>query len=153
MSSTELMKVSAAILKAYAQNEKTKEEHYNRNINNKMGMYNNINDVKDDPRWSQYPESRCHSFNGVIGNTKWVGEYVVKGKATESLERVFDMTGNRVIDPVNMATFNFATNVKTCESKEYHFANDVAPWIIWGNSECDTTTVFERARAYVNFNN
>ena len=126
----------------------SKEEHYNRNQYNAEGTFTNIDDVAGQDGWYKYSEAICHSFNGAIGNTKWVKETTsnIEG-CNGSIERVFDSLGHLVVDPNNFATFNFCSN-KDRKHQDQHFKYDVATWIMWGNNECDSTTIFERAKAY-----
>lgn len=150
MSAYELLKSYETLRKAQeAVKNMSKQKHYSRNQNNAVGTLNHISELDDS--WKKYAEARCHSFNGVIGNTKWVKE-VGRDESGNVLsqERVFDGFGNVVWDPNNMGTYNYSDNSDR-KHKTEHFNQDVAPWIIWGNSECDTTTVLDRIRAYHNF--
>lgn len=44
-------------------------------------------------------------------------------------------------DPRDIGTYNYFDPV---EQPALHFAFDVAPWILWGNSGEDSTNIFER---------
>lgn len=50
-------------------------------------------------------------------------------------------TGERITDPRDIGTYNYY-NPDT--NGFMHVVVDVLPWILWRNSEDDTTTVFDR---------
>ena len=123
----------------------TKEAHYARNIHNntdikttKMGLN----------YWFLVPQfgAACHQFSVENENNKWFEKKKENTKWTyKNQELVFDNKGNLVTDPRDMGTYNFAP--WSLSSKD-HYIVDVLPWIIWGNSSDDTTTVSQRINAY-----
>lgn len=50
-------------------------------------------------------------------------------------------TGEKVTDPRDIGTYNYYNPVT---NGVMHGLVDVVPWLIWGNSEEDSTTVIER---------
>lgn len=48
-----------------------------------------------------------------------------------------------IVDHTDIGTYNFGTNGFT------HWFLDVVPWIWWGNSEDDPTTIWDRANGLV----
>lgn len=58
-----------------------------------------------------------------------------------SFELVYDPNGKRVDDPLVYGTYNFFDAGINCEM---HFIADVYPYLIWGNSKLDDSTIFER---------
>lgn len=61
-------------------------------------------------------------------------------------EAVFDNNGELLEDGMNEASYNFAHPVK---EPLMHFLNDINPWIVWGASERDPTSIQERTYAYM----
>lgn len=100
-------------------------------------------------------ELRIHQFNGETKNEVWVSngatdsggyaELVVKFKFDENGNRI-DGTGAHVRDCENMGSFNYKHPVY---SPLGHFAQDILPWIEWGNCSGDTTSQEQRISAYV----
>lgn len=56
---------------------------------------------------------------------------------------IFSFDEVLVEDPIDIGTYNFGTNVVT------HWFLDVVPWIWWGNTADDTSTVWDRANGLV----
>ncbi|MBQ7935199.1 MAG: RHS repeat-associated core domain-containing protein, partial [Clostridia bacterium] len=115
----------------------TKEEHYNRN------SYNITFPEYYDPEffegWNDEVGASCHQFTSPNKtNYKLVSPDGV-------YEVIYDKNGRRVDDPRDVGTYNYSPS--TVEENE-HFKKDVLPWIFWGNSPDDSTTMFERAWAY-----
>ena len=83
----------------------------------------------------------AHNLNGENGNMDCRGKV---GTPREHQQMIVAPNGMIVTSPENMGTYDF---VSPSISKRDHFTNDVAPWIIWGNSENDTTSGRERSKA------
>lgn len=60
-------------------------------------------------------------------------------------EAVFDEAGNPVKDGINDASYNYAHPI---EEPLNHFNMDILPWMLWGSSRSDPTSVEERVEAY-----
>ena len=128
-------KVESAI-KAY---NDFKERHYNRNQYQKdLPLFES--EVADKPdEWMLEGESPTHNMNGAKGNVSYRGVGPNEGKQV-----VFDANGIRVDDPANQGTYDFYSPI---DNFGKHIAEDVIPWIIWGNSEDDPTNPLSRASA------
>jgi len=61
-------------------------------------------------------------------------------------EAVVDAAGKAVEDGVNDASYNYYHPEKDALR---HFAFDLVPWVLWGNTPHDTTTPKERISAYL----
>ena len=80
--------------------------------------------------------ANCHQFTAKDGKPNY--KVVTKDGRYEA---IYDSNGNLVEDPRDIGTYNYCPLV---DSAIGHFFVDVLPWIIWGNSADDTTTVGER---------
>jgi hypothetical protein len=80
-----------------------------------------------------------HNMNGATGNEVYL-------HPDGHSEAVFDSSGNRVTDAENMASYNYYHWQK---QPWRHFYYDTLPWLIWGNSENDTTFILQRLRAWL----
>lgn len=87
------------------------------------------------------PEHFQHNMNGASGN-----EVYVKSDRQGFLEAVFDSNGNLVEDDENMGSYNYYDQR---EHPYKHFFSDRLPWILWGNTKDDETTVIERGTAFI----
>ena len=121
------------------ENFPSKEEHYARN------QYMPVEDLPKSPEeakrlgWNNGVADDCHQFTAGDGhNQKWVSP---DGRQ----EAIFDTDGDLVTDPRDYGTYNFGSPT---ENGVGHFIDDVIPWIIYGNSEDDSTTGLERAKAF-----
>ena len=85
------------------------------------------------------PEVYIHNMNGVTGNNTYVHK-------DGHREAVYDKDGNVVKDGINDASYNYFARRK---APLKHFSFDTHPWIIWGNSQQDSTTRTERIFALV----
>jgi len=83
-------------------------------------------------------ESRIHQLRGASENKMYLHKDGHK-------EAVFDGDGKPVKDGINDASYNYAHPV---EEPLKHFNQDILPWILFGNSRTDPTTVEERLEAY-----
>ena len=87
--------------------------------------------------------AQCHQFSAEKGskNIKIVsldGHY----------EAIYDKSGKKVTDPRDIGTYNIC-NPNT--NPIGHFAVDIVPWILWGNSAEDSTNIFSRTFSCVRF--
>lgn len=64
-----------------------------------------------------------------------------KRKGLGSCELVYDANDLLVTDSINMGTFNFFDPDRFPIA---HIIFDVFPYILWGNSKTDPTTIYER---------
>ena len=80
-----------------------------------------------------------HNIHGATGNSVFLH---IDGHQ----EAVYDPSGNLVRDPANMASYNYFHPHK---QPYRHFVADTLPWIVWGNTEDDPTSVSERFRAWL----
>ncbi len=87
---------------------------------------------------SNTTEIAAHNLKGASGNIVYISEDGHK-------EAVYDSKGQLVTDPTNMGSYNYYYYK---EHPFRHFFFDTAPWILWGNSEADTSTVGERIAAF-----
>lgn len=80
-----------------------------------------------------------HQQNGAKENKVYLGPDGHK-------EAVYDKNGKLVKDGINDGSYNYYH-----PSKEplCHFSFDICPWIMWGQSRTDTTTVKSRIYAYM----
>lgn len=83
-------------------------------------------------------ETRIHQLRGATENKLFVHE-------DGQREAVYDGKGNLVQDGINDGSYNFAHPVRDPAN---HFKMDILPWIFWGNSETDPTSIDERLIAY-----
>ena len=60
------------------------------------------------------------------------------------MEAVFDQNGNLVTDPVNEGSYNMSDPVSDPFG---HFIDDVIPYYIHGNSEDDSSSIWDRLTA------
>ncbi|MCK5861863.1 MAG: hypothetical protein KAH38_05225 [Candidatus Hydrogenedentes bacterium] len=61
-------------------------------------------------------------------------------------EAVYDKNGKLVKEGVNQGSYNY---FHPTEEPLYHFSFDISPWIMWGQSRTDSTTVRSRIYAYM----
>jgi hypothetical protein len=118
-----------------------KEMHRTRNIfNEKMG---NVTDAIDNKGWKAlgYEKNAFHRQGpGNENNIKLVSP---DGKS----EVIIRPDATLVTDERNRGTFNF---IPEEESKIGHTFVDIAPYLIWGNSPDDPSTISERSRLAAN---
>lgn len=88
---------------------------------------------------SKTNEYHIHNMNGAVGNQVFLHE-------DGAIELVYDANGNLVKDGINDGSYNYAHPVKDPIG---HFEKDIHPWIKWGASQNDPTTVSERIYAYM----
>jgi len=98
-------------------------------------------------------ELRVHQFNGTYDNEVYVKQEMVNGGYTEMVVKFerdadgnkIDGTGKLVRDCENMGSFNYKHPKREPLG---HFAQDMLPWIKWGNCREDSTTLKQRISAY-----
>ena len=115
----------------------TPDWHYNRNRHNQPVTHQEARDQG----WTQMSPDKSiyHSMGpGNEDNQKFVSP---DGKS----EAVFHADGSVVTDPANMATYNYSSPNKFFVIG--HVIADVIPYYIWGNSEDDPATLWERLTA------
>ena len=78
----------------------------------------------------------CHQFSAVTGPNR-------KVCWSDGTEGIYDVSGNIVNDPRDIGTYNFSVPNNTT-STFWHAVVDVAPWIVFGNFDDDTTLMFQR---------
>lgn len=83
-------------------------------------------------------EAKIHQLRGATGNKLLVFK-------DGHREGVYDPKGNLVKDGINDGSYNYAHPSK---DPLHHFTWDILPWIMWGNSRTDPTSVKERLDAY-----
>lgn len=99
-------------------------------------------------------QNALHKFDQQSGNVKWVSrdghqEFVVRETVSgyEILRDTADAA--KAAHSKNLGTYNFILFKDDGSLAEYaHFALDVMPWLLHGNTENDTTTVVERGAAF-----
>ena len=90
-------------------------------------------------RWlSSTSELPIHQLRGKTGNKLYLHKDGHK-------EAVYDAGGKLVEDGINDGSYNYAHPVK---EPLKHFNQDTLPWILWGSSRADPTSVKERLEAY-----
>ncbi len=83
-------------------------------------------------------EVSIHQMRGATGNQVFL-------HTDGHREAVYDEKGKLVQDGINDGSYNYAHPI---EEPLKHFNRDILPWILWGNSRSDPTTVKERLDAY-----
>ena len=81
-------------------------------------------------------ENNIHKMRGETENTVYVHE--------DGREAVYDKDGNLVTNSYNQGSFNYYSNNEPIKK----FIWDIAPWLLWGNTEDDPTTFNERLFYY-----
>lgn len=89
------------------------------------------------------PEINTHRMKGEFENTVYIS---VDDEGTGCGEAVFDVNGDLVTNAYNKGSYNYY-----CYNRHpiKHFSADILPWLIWGNSEDDSTTYDERMYHYI----
>lgn len=117
----------------------TKEEHYNRNKFN-QGLPENLHAATNNPYWVRVEDDKalCHQFTATDKpNVKFVS---IDGH----FEAVYSAAdGSLITDSRDVGTYNIVPHT---ESGLGHFSYDILPWIVWGNSEDDPTSSFDRIK-------
>ena len=83
-------------------------------------------------------ETRIHQMRGATENKLYLHE-------DGQMEAVYDGEGKLVKDGINDGSYNYAHPTKDPVN---HFKMDILPWIFWGNSRTDPTSIDERITAY-----
>lgn len=120
-------------------NVPSKLEHFNRNDN--MPFEKLPKSIEDCLKlgWNGNTSSVCHQFTSKAKtNRKFVSP---DGK----LEAIFNSAGKIVTSPEDRGSFNLASPINDPLG---HFVKDVMPWIAYGNSPDDSTSVAQRLKAF-----
>ena len=89
-------------------------------------------------------EANCHNMGiGTYGNKDYRGKGIAEGQ-----QAIYDTNGNLVTSPENMGTFDFGA-----PGTMAHKVLDVKPWIDWGNSPQDRTSMGQRMDTVENLMN
>ena len=116
----------------------TKKEHYARN--DKNPKFPEKFDEKHFEDWDDSVSANCHQFTSKNRTNK---KYVSKDGKQEA---IYDSSGNLVTDARDVGTYNFISPI---DDKLGHAIKDVIPWILYGNTEDDSTKWWNRAGALV----
>jgi hypothetical protein len=81
-------------------------------------------------------ENNIHKMRGETGNVVYVHE--------DGREAVYDKNGNLVTNDYNKGSFNYYSYEEPIKK----FIGDIAPWLLWGNTENDPTSFNERLYYY-----
>ena len=118
--------------------ETLKQIHYNRNVFNTNLPTEKPSD--NDPVW-EVADAKYHQFSSKDNNN-------VKYVSDDGREIVYDEQGVVITDPRDIGTYNFCTHE---ENSVFHGMLDVLPWLVWGNSEEDTTSIIDRLFVFLSF--
>ena len=81
--------------------------------------------------------ANCHQFSAEN-----YGDHIKIMTADGRYEEIYNKnTGDLITDPRDIGTYNYCHPITNPIG---HFFADVLPWILWGNSEDDSTNIFER---------
>jgi hypothetical protein len=117
----------------------TKEDHYGRNKYNTDVPKTEMEAINDGwTKLSEWQDGYHENGTSIISDPAKNNKYVSEDGHQEG---VYDENGNLVTDPVNEGTYNF-NDPKT--DWFGHIVNDMLPYYMWGNSEDDPTSIFER---------
>jgi len=125
------------------------EEHYARNENNTIAIPKTRDEVPGDWKASNGegnrevgPKANAHQFTSPDhSNVKYTSP-------DGTMEAIYDKNGDLVTDPRDVGTYNFYPSEKIFGFFG-HGVMDILPWIIWGNSDTDTTTPLQRVKGLV----
>lgn len=84
-------------------------------------------------------EYHIHCMRGATGNKVYL-------HPEGHQEAVFDADGKRVEDGINDASYNYFHPI---EEPLLHYSFDILPWVLWGSTATDPTSVDERIYAYM----
>ena len=144
-------------VKYVVDNMPSKEEHYNRNYNQQQFSFARIEDAKNvgftqlGIDTGEDPEGldNCHENGLGVPNPSGNNKYTMTDGKGGSYELVYDSNGNLVTDEVNKGTYNYA-DPKGLKGKLDHGIKDLLPYLIFGNSKDDPTTISERIMGTLN---
>ncbi len=118
-----------------------KKKHYERNQYN-IDLPESKEDI-DEWKWEAEELANCHQFTAPQNgepNLKFVSP---DGKR----EVIFDSDWNVVTDDKDIGTYNYASP----DLRLAHGIVDVLPWIVYGNTPEDTTTIWDRIKGMLTF--
>ena len=84
-------------------------------------------------------ERNSHQLRGATGNQTFL-------HTDGHREAVYDAQGQLVQDGINDGSYNYAHPSKDPLN---HFAVDILPWLVWGTSKTDPTSLDERLQGYL----
>lgn len=117
----------------------SRQQSYERNKYMKKAVLPKSPEIAKRWGWDNRVASDCHQFTSKDkSNSKWVSQ---DGR----FEAIFDKLGNLVTAPEDFGTFNFAD---PNSNPLGHFVKDVLPWLAYGNSADDSTTVAQRFNSF-----
>jgi len=119
-----------------------KKEHYSRNEN----QPNPPKTIKQLPKdqFESYGKTPTHNLGATKDNVDIRGKV---GKKFEGHQYVYDeKSGKLDKTDLNMGSFD---KVSPTKDPAKHSSKDVVPWLMWGNTEKDPSTFFERTEALV----
>lgn len=120
--------------------KKTREWHYSRLDKGYGDLPKNYKSYSEDElerRFNVGVSANCHQFSA-----KEYGDNLKIITKDGYYEAIYDKnSGNMITDPRDIGTYNYA---HPDNDPIGHAILDVVPWIIWGNSEQDTTNIFQR---------
>ncbi|MBU1682581.1 hypothetical protein KJ742_01405 [Patescibacteria group bacterium] len=119
--------------------DKQKILHYHRNAY-QFGHLPATQNALETEEWGECLDGEAIAHNvGTTGNIDCRGKGDNKGQ-----QAVYDEDGNLVTTAENMGTYDFEPPALLNNIYRDHADVDVDPWIIWGNSPQDSTTMQER---------
>ncbi|MFH1506502.1 MAG: RHS repeat-associated core domain-containing protein [archaeon] len=108
--------------------------HYHRNVYQADADIPERESMLDMHEWKSKGVAIAHNLMGAEGNVDYRG----KGPRYRQ-QAIYNPQGDLVTDPANMGTFDYyGPGVFTIKG---HLDVDVAPWILWGNTPNDPTTI------------
>ena len=121
----------------YSKRERAKFVHYNRNVLNEAPC--RIEKVENDKDWILMKDSKSvfhQQGYGGLHNKKYVNNRT-------GSEAIFDKAGNLVSNGLNGSTYNFDVPGGPIGDAA-HFASDIIPYYLWGNTPDDPSTLTTR---------
>ena len=102
---------------------------------------------------NEIPQERLRIIAAILRNTKEVEIHRMRGANENKVylhpegkqEAVYDADGKLVKDGINDGSYNYFHPHRDAPR---HFTFDIAPWLLFGQSPKDPTTVKERVHAY-----
>ena len=99
------------------------------------------------------PRTHQQILYTILANTNEVAIHQMRGESenrvylnSDGREAVYDKNGDLVENGYNDGSYNYALGK---DEPLLHFILDISPWILWGMSETDPTSIDERIYAYM----
>jgi len=116
----------------------------------KLNLESYISDIQE----GKISSETLNVIYGILKNTNEVAIHQMRGKTDNQVflgpdghkEAVFDGAGQLVKDGINDGSYNY---YHPYEEPLKHFSVDIHPWILFGNSKRDPTSIHERIYAYM----